>query len=277
MNKVASAELAVFRAGVWEYYAAHGRAMPWREDTRPYSILVSELMLQQTQVARVIPKFEAFIVAFPSIQSLAQAPLSRVLEQWIGLGYNRRARFLHLAAQAIVQQYGGQVPSERKQLEALPGIGPNTAGAILTYAFNQPVLFIETNIRTVYLHHFFAEEQAVDDKDILALLELTIDVQQPREWYWALMDYGTYLKTTGANNLARSKHYKKQTAFVGSLRQMRGAIVRQLRTGPLRQNELKREVAGDERFEPALSGLLRDGLVEQHDLCFYLTGHSGVR
>lgn len=264
-------EAKEFQAIVWKYYDNHGRTMPWRANTRPYYILVSELMLQQTQVSRVLPKFEHFIATFPDVQALACAPLAAVLSSWIGLGYNRRARFLHAAAQRIVEVYGGVLPTDREQLESLPGVGVNTAGAILTYAYNQPVLFVETNVRTVYLHHFFAEAEAVDDKDILQLLDQTMDKKRPREWYWALMDYGTHLKAVHGNNIARSKQYKKQSTFKGSARQMRGEIIRRLHERSQTATELETGL-NDPRVLPALESLKRDGLVQETKDLFHLTG-----
>ena len=136
------------------------RDMPWRQDTRPYYVLVSELMLQQTQVDRVIPKFLAFITQFPDEKVLAGALLADVLKQWQGLGYNRRAKFLYESAKAVVVL--GAFPDDEAGLLKLPGVGKNTAGAILAYAYNQPGLFIETNIRAVYIHHFFAPQGFTD-------------------------------------------------------------------------------------------------------------------
>lgn len=232
------------------------RTMPWREDTRPYYVLVSELMLQQTQVARVIPKFEAFIERLPDEKSLAEASLADVLKLWQGLGYNRRARFLHETAKRIVDL--GSFPDIFAELVKLPGVGKNTAGAILAYSFNRSNIFVETNIRTVYIHHFFADNFSVDDKEIIELLEQTIDQKHPREFYWALMDYGSWLKANGVRNISVSKHYKKQAPLKGSLREMRGMIIKALsQTSPV---DLK-SLAGDERFLSALEGLKRDGLV----------------
>lgn len=239
------------------------REMPWRSDTRPYYVLVSELMLQQTQVGRVIPKFEAFIRRFPDEKTLADAPLANVLRLWQGLGYNRRAKYLHDAAKMIVDTYGSVFPAGETELLRLPGVGKNTAGALQTYAFNSPSIFIETNIRTVYIHHFFADDFAVSDKQITQLLEVTIDHEHPREFYWALMDYGTWLKQNGVKNNARSKHYKKQPALAGSVREMRGRIIAALQTTDLSGAKLAATVCADDRYETALNGLRRDGLVEQ--------------
>lgn len=235
------------------------RDMPWRQDTQPYYVLVSELMLQQTQVERVKPKFTAFIEAFPDERALASASLAEVLVLWQGLGYNRRAKFLHEAAKSVVIR--GAFPSTEKDLLALPGVGKNTAGAIRAYAYNQPALFIETNVRTVYFHHFFADGELVDDRQIMSLLEATLDKEAPREFYWALMDYGTYLKRSGVGRITQSRHYKKQSALKGSVREVRGQIIRQLTVQDLSLEQLKKEVDHDMRFMPALEGLVRDGLV----------------
>src|SRR6185437_9030478 len=156
-----TAAIQRFMAQLTAYYEAHGRHdLPWRLPAPdgsfdPYKILVSEVMLQQTQVGRVLPKYQQFLSRFPDVKSLATAPLGDVLKMWNGLGYNRRAKFLWLAAQKIVDGFGGVFPSDVQQLELLPGVGANTAGAIRVYAFNKPAIFIETNIRTVYIHHFF--------------------------------------------------------------------------------------------------------------------------
>jgi A/G-specific adenine glycosylase len=247
------------------------RTMPWREDTRPYYVLVSELMLQQTQVDRVIPKFEAFIERFPDVASLATAPLADVLTLWSGLGYNRRAKFLHESAKKIMSEFQGNFPETKAELLLLPGVGEGTSGAILAYAFNQPVVFIETNVRTVYFHHFFTEGEKVSDAELAVLVEETLDYEHPREFYWALMDYGTWLKKNGAGKITQSKHYKRQSALKGSVREVRGQIVRRLTLGGADIKVLQQDVVLDERFQPALDGLLRDGLVEQTGDLFHLT------
>lgn len=247
------------------------RPMPWRDDVRPYYILVSELMLQQTQVARVAPKFEAFIAAFPDTKALSRAPLSAVLALWSGLGYNRRAKFLHAAAQMVEAEFGGQLPRTIRELQTLPGVGPNTAGAIMTYAYNQPVAFIETNVRTVYLHHFFADTPEVTDKEIHALLEVTLPTHHPREFYWALMDYGSWLKARGVRNNAQSKHYKKQSPLEGSLRQMRGWLLRDLAFGSEAMSVLLERYGDDARFLPALEALEAEGFLRTTALQVNLT------
>lgn len=248
--------------------------MPWRDDTRPYYVLVSELMLQQTQVDRVIPKFTAFVAVFPDERALARASLHEVLQLWQGLGYNRRAKYLHDAAKKIVDEYEGVFPSEKDTLLSLPGVGPNTAGAILNYAYAVPTPFIETNVRTVYFHHFFPEGEVVSDTELLALVEATIDVEQPREFYWALMDYGSWLKRQGAGRLRQSAHYKKQSPLKGSVREVRGQIIRELTTGPRRHADLAVRYKDDERFPVALQGLIRDRLVARDGAWVRVTEHD---
>lgn len=245
--------------------------MPWRADTRPYYVLVSELMLQQTQVDRVIPKFNAFIAAFPNEEALARASLADVLVLWQGLGYNRRAKYLHDAAKMVANDYNGVFSTTYDELVRLPGVGPNTAGAIMTYAYNQPTVFIETNVRTVYFEHWFAQEDSVSDTELRTVVEATLDHEHPREFYWALMDYGSWLKKQGAGRLHQSKHYKKQSALKGSVREIRGQIVRVLSAGDLSLEGLQQEVIHDERFDAALSGLLSDGLVSQTSGVLHLT------
>lgn len=244
------------------------RDMPWRQDTRPYYVLVSELMLQQTQVDRVVPKFEAFIAAFPNEQALADASLADVLRLWQGLGYNRRAKFLHEAAKKIVAL--GAFPQSEAGLVLLPGVGKNTAGALLAYAYNYPAIFIETNVRAVYIHHFFADQDAVDDKQIRELLEQTVDHEHPREFYWALMDYGSWLKKQGVKP-GRSKHFVKQSALKGSVREVRGQIVAFLATNDFTELELRAAVQADDRFDQALAGLIRDGLIAKTGTKLHLT------
>lgn len=258
-------QMGEFRQVVWEFYWAHGRhGLPWRQFEPdgvldPYKVLVSEVMLQQTQVSRVIPKFQAFVRQFPTVQSLATAPLSDVLRAWNGLGYNRRAKFLWQAAGKIVADFDGRIPERIEDLVTLPGIGRNTAGAIVAYAYNKPVVFIETNIRTVFIYHFLADEQEVTDKEIADLVAATLP-DNAREWYWALMDYGTYLKQTVGNVSKQSKHYSRQSAFEGSRRQVRGQVLRILSAKPHKEPSLAQLIA-DTRLPEVLEDLEREGLI----------------
>lgn len=252
-----------FQELIWEKGRELYRDMPWRQNTTPYYVLVSEIMLQQTQVDRVIPKFSEFITRFPTIEALAGASLSDVLIVWSGLGYNRRAKYLHEAAQKIVADFCGTIPEELNQLITLPGVGPNTAGAILAYSFNQPVPFIETNIRTVYFHHFFADQQSVSDKELRDIIAKTVDHEHPREWYWVLMDYGAFLKKQGAGRLNQAAGYRKQAPLKGSVREVRGMILKALRAGEVSRRDLAAAMPADDRFVQALDVLLSEGLIDQ--------------
>ncbi len=262
-----------FNEMLWDYYAKNARdSLPWRlpepdGSFSPYKILVSEIMLQQTQVTRVIEKYNSWLQRFPDFQTLAKAPFSDVLTAWLGLGYNRRAKFLHKCAKQVVAQ--GGLPKNQKELTQLKGIGPNTAGAIMAYAYNHPVVFIETNIRTVFLHHFFADQTGVSDTELLEIIATCIDKEHPREWYWALMDYGTYVKQTVGNTSRNSKHYAKQSTFSGSKRQLRGQILREVAAcGSVSQAELTKHIA-DDRLNGALKDLVSEGLLSEKQGRFY--------
>ena len=216
--------IKAFQTEVWKYYKTHKRDLPWRKTKNPYRILVSEVMLQQTQVERVKVYYTAFLKKFPDIETLAQAKLSEVLTMWKGLGYNRRAVNLKKCAEEIVNA-GGKFPKEFPALLALPGIGPSTAGALMNFSYNIPTAFIETNIRSVYLHFFFKNKTGIDDKEIFKLVEKTQDMKNSREWYYALYDYGVMLKKTIGNPNIRSKHHKKQSTFKGSNRELRAKML----------------------------------------------------
>ncbi len=227
-KKLSPQQVEQFQFFIWQFYKEQGRPFAWRETKNPYHILVSEIMLQQTQTHRVAPKYELFISEFPDFQSLAQAGLRDLLSAWQGLGYNRRALALQKTAQKVMNEFGGQLPDDPEVLVTFSGIGPNTAGSICAFAFNKPVVFIETNIRTVFIHLFFKDRDEVHDKELLPLIEQTLDYENPREWYYALMDYGVFLKKQLPNPSRKSKHHTKQSKFEGSDRQIRGMILRLL-------------------------------------------------
>jgi A/G-specific adenine glycosylase len=247
-------------------YRLSGRKFPWRETTDPYHILVSEIMLQQTQVGRVMEKFPRFLSAFPDFPALAGAPLSAVLAQWQGMGYNRRAIALRKCAIRVMEEYGGKLPDDPEVLSTFPGIGKATASSICAFAFNRPVVFIETNIRRVFIHCFFMDGETVDDSAILPLVEATLYHKDPREWYNALMDYGTELKSQVKNPNRRSTRYTKQPAFEGSDRQVRGSILRLLLSGKrLTDEAIIRHIGDDhERTLRIISDLEREGFIVRH-------------
>lgn len=252
-----------FQQTVWDYFEDQGRSeLPWRLNTSPYSIFVSEIMLQQTQVDRVVSKFNQFTTELPDWQALAQARTTQVIKLWQGLGYNRRALWLQEAAQRVNNDFGGNLPSDFETLHTLKGIGANTAGSIMAFAFNKPVVFIETNIRRVYIYHFFKKQTDLTDQDILKLVDATLATNMPRQWYWALMDYGSYLAKTVPNPNRKSKHYTRQSKFEGSLRQIRGEVIRELSANPKTAGELRTKIS-DQRLAQVLDTLLREKFIDQ--------------
>ena len=252
-----------FRKKVLGHYARHGRDLPWRKRVTPYRVLVSEIMLQQTQVERVITKYAEFLAVFPDFPSLAKAPTAKLLKLWSGLGYNRRALALKALAQAVVEKHRGRLPPDPDVLVTLPGIGPYTAGAIAAFAFNKPVLFLDTNIRRVFIHEFFHDRRNIRDNELLPLMRRTLDVKDPRTWYNALMDYGALLKREQGNPNRRSAHYSRQSPFAGSNRQVRGGILKLLVDGPaLTPSQIVRRSGGDgERVTKNLEQLVREGFI----------------
>src|SRR3989338_11018876 len=238
MSSINSKKISEFRRTVWKYYNENGRHdLPWRKTKDPYRILVSEVMLQQTQVARVLKKNNKLKKRFPPARARAKASLADVLKIWSGLGYNRRAKYLHDTAKQLMLFSRGRVFIASDELQKLPGIGPYTRAAVRVFAFNEPDILIETNIRAAYIHHFYPFRTRrvlnglISDKEILLLAQKAAKGQDPRKWHWALMDYGAHLKRSGVRNNSRSAHYTKQSKFEGSLRQVRGAILKALARG----------------------------------------------
>lgn len=257
---------------VWAYYQKFGRTFTWRQYFHPYYILVSEIMLQQTQTFRVEPKFNQFIKKFPDFSALADASTVDLLSAWQGLGYNRRALALRTIAQTVMSDYKGKLPDEPQDLLVFKGIGPNTAGSICAFAFNKPTVFIETNIRAVYIHHFFHEDEMVHDKLLLPLIAKTLDKKQPRTWYYALMDYGVMLKKKYKNPAKKSKHHAKQSTFKGSDRQVRGKILRILTNSFQIDMMQLQELVNIEpqRLTKILNDLVDDGFIQYSSECISL-------
>ena len=293
-----------FQKIILAWYKKNRRDLPWRRTKDPYKILVSEVMLQQTQVTRVIPKYEEFLKAFPTLEKLAKAPNKKLLKVWAGLGYWRRAKYLKeatktiLAARATNSQTSprrrfGTVPAQRdkspraqtpksrrdfegrsfgtslpEQLQKLPGIGPYTARALACFAFGSTEAFLDTNIRRVYLHFFFPKRKGVIDSEILKIAQKAVWAKNPREWHYALFDYGAQvLKNKKINK--RSKHYHKQSKFEGSFRSFRTKIMRFLldqQNQTATKSRIKRflkEAQSPYVPEKVLAALEKDGLVKK--------------
>lgn len=274
--KLTADQILEFQKKVYDYYNKNRRDFAWRNDITEYKVFISEVMLQQTQTSRVIFKFEQWIQRFPTLESVAIATQHEILSTWQGLGYNRRGINLARAAQMILQEFHGKLPRDLENLQKLPGIGPNTAGSISAFAFNLPVVFIETNIRTVFLYEFFKDQESVSDKEILNLVKQTLDYKNSRDWYYALMDYGVYLKKELKVNNKKSKHYTKQSKFEGSKRQVRGSIIRILsKMKKLREEDLfmlvEQEIPeNNHSVEQVIEDLLSEKLIFKEKNNFYL-------
>jgi A/G-specific adenine glycosylase len=256
-----------FRNIICRYYEQHARdALPWRKTHDPYCILVSEIMLQQTQVDRVLTKYPVLIKKYPNVQSLARARLRSLYAVWQGMGYNRRALALKRFATIIIKApYHGTIPYSVEELVGLPGVGKATAGAVAAFAFNKPVPFIETNIRRVFIHFFFRDETSVSDKEIVPLIEKTLPKKDPRTWYYALMDYGSALGRIGKNPNLKSSGYSRQKSFTGSNRQVRGQILKLFMKQPaMSGNEIIKSVsAPPDRVTLNLSRLQKEGFIKK--------------
>lgn len=255
--------VALFRSVVYDRYRRHPRPLPWRNVSDPYAILVSEVMLQQTRVERVLEKYHPFLDLFPDFVTLAAAPLSAVISAWQGLGYNRRAVALKRCAEAVTERFAGRLPEEPEILQTLPGIGPYTAGAIAAFAYDRPSPFIETNIRSLFIHTFFPDQNKVHDRELLPLVAAVMDHEHPRQWYYALMDLGATLKKTDGNPSRRSAHHTTQSPFEGSNRQLRSRILRTILASP---GITLPAIALELRAEPAeveanLNRLAREGFI----------------
>src|SRR3990170_6812308 len=264
-RNLTSDEVRKFQNMIYRYYRKHRRNLPWRLTSDPYHILVSEIMLQQTQVQRVMGKYEQFTRIFPGFPSLTRSPLRLILKEWQGLGYNRRAIALKRIAQRVVKEFHGNLPASVETLTTFPGIGKATASAIAAFAFHAPTVFIETNIRRVFIHCFFHDKSNIKDAEILPLVEKTLDTSNPREWYYALMDYGVMLKKEYENPNRRSAHYQKQSPFQGSNRQVRGMILKVLtRESCISEPEIVQKLQIiPEKVKKNLNQLLKEGFIKR--------------
>ncbi len=260
-----------FKNEILDFYQKNKRQFPWRDTADPYRILVSEVMLQQTQAGRVVEKYNSFIRTFPDFQSLTQASLQEVLRIWQGLGYNRRGIALKRIAEIVIEKYKGKLPDTISALDELPGIGEATASSISAFAWNKPTIFIETNIRRVYIYFFFKNKENINDRDIVKLVEETLDEKNPREWYYALMDYGAMLKGKVPNPNRQSAHYTKQSKFKGSNREVRGAILKFINEkGKVSQKQILTLPFSREFIEKNIVVLEREGFLSKNKKTIFI-------
>ena len=262
--------IADFQHMILEWGRHNRRDMPWRDTRDPYKILVSEVMLQQTQVSRVLPKYEKFLREFPTLEALASSSQSNLLRTWQGLGYWNRALRLRDAARMVVNEFGGQFPRDPATLKKLPGVGPYTAGAVACFAFGSAEPFLDTNIRRVYLFFFFPGEDDVPDGRIMETARQAVWIDDPREWGYALFDYGATEPRDRTIN-RRSRHYSRQSAFEGSFRSFRTQALRHVlaqEDATISRMELEQFVGtllenGDFSYTPqeVVSALVQDGLL----------------
>jgi A/G-specific adenine glycosylase len=273
-GNLAPQTIAAFRQAIYARYQANPREMPWRATADPYRILVSEIMLQQTRVERVLTKYGQFLAAFPTIPDLAAAPLAELLRVWQGLGYNRRAIALKRCAEQIMASHGGRLPDSISGLESLPGIGPYTARAVAAFAYGKAEPLIETNIRTVFIHLFFLGQEGIADSRLMPLVAATLDRGNPREWYYALMDYGVMLKQLHPNPSRRSSHHSRQSPFKGSNRELRSAMLRTILDQPgITPARLSRQLASPaETVLKNLAALEREGFIDRAGRRFRICG-----
>ncbi len=249
-----------FQEHIWRWYTRHRRDLPWRPpfslnqkkiskdwcEEHTYEIFISEIMLQQTQVDRVIPFFERFISELPDWEALAQCPQPKLLRLWKGLGYNRRALNTKKAALHILKEHKGNLPTDRESLKRIPNVGEYTSAALMNFAHSIPTALIETNVRTVFFHHLFPNQSDISDTQIMKKVEATFKKDTPREWMYALMDYGSHLRSEGVKITSKSKHYTKQSTFKGSKREVRGKILEILLHEPKLKVEILEQKIADE-------------------------------
>jgi A/G-specific adenine glycosylase len=252
-------EIDAFQRHILDWYEVFKRDLPWRCDPDPYHVLVSEVMLQQTQVDRVIPKYLAFLERFPTLSVLAEASTADVLRQWQGLGYNRRALNLRRAAEVAVREHGGRLPPSVEVLESLPGIGKYTARAVASFAFGIQVPVVDTNVRRV-LSDWVGRE--LTDRETWELAQRVLPEGRAADWNSAMMDYGALVKKATPR-----KTGVKPEPFGSTNRFWRGRIVDALREAPVLSMEGLLEALpypnrDEERVRGLVLALHEEGLLQ---------------
>lgn len=271
-----------FLTSTFSWYEKHKRILPFRNTTNPYKIMISEFMLQQTQVSRVLPKYDAFLKTFPTIKDLANAKLSTVLTYWTGLGYNRRAKFLFESAKIISSSKNGLFPETKEELLTLPGFGEYTASAVCAFAYNQDVVVIDANILLVCNNVF-----GLTKEEIPFFIKEILPKGKARDFYNALMDIGARYFQKGKifdseypfkdfcksynNKEVPSLKKQKQSSFLGSNRFYRGQLLKMLID---KKTLLKKEIAAFQeavQYNKAISELKKEGFVVEDDSAIYLS------
>lgn len=263
--KLSTRRIASFQKKILIWWNMNRRDLPWRHTRDPYKIMVSEVMLQQTQVSRVLAKYTEFIEVFPTVKSLAQARPAHVLRIWKGMGYNRRALYLQRAAKVIVGEYHGKFPVSERELVKLPGLGIYTARALLVFAYQQEVPLVDTNIRQIIIHFFF-KDQPQKESAVEVVARQLVPIGKSWEWHQALMDYGA-LELQKVNG-KRKTFIKNVKPFKESNRYYRGRIIDRLREGDMKENELLRELSVTYTkpvtfLRIIITSLINDGLIER--------------
>ena len=269
--------LSAFSSHIHDFYDSWGRSFAWRETTDPYRILLSEVMLQQTQTARVEPKYELFLSLWPGFEALAKAPLEELLFHWKGLGYNRRALNLRKSAQ-MTEMWGWTIPADEKTIRSLPGVGKATAAAVMAFCYQKQSIYLETNIRRVLLYSFYPDQDAVKDAELEVLLFRLAEKQADmKRWYYALMDYGVLLKYLVPNANQRSAHYSRQSRFENSNRQIRGQLIHLLcDTGEKSEEQICSLLShfSEERILNSLEQLKKEGFVAEESKIYKIAAES---
>lgn len=264
--RLSKTQIIGFQRKILTWWQKNKRDLPWRHTYDPYKILVSEIMLQQTQVSRVLPVYTAFLAKFPSVVHLSHASPAVILRAWKGMGYNRRALYLKKTAEVVVRSFGGIFPSDETSLRTLSGVGLYTARAIQVFAFQKDVAMVDTNIRKIITHFFFRD---TPQKEVIILDTARQLVPKGRSWQWhqALMDYGALGMTKVASSAIRHRGENKSTIpFKVSDRYFRGKIIDDLRTEPIRISTLRKKYIHmfsltDERMSVLFDRLTKDGLI----------------
>jgi A/G-specific adenine glycosylase len=267
IRKISSEHIMRFQKKVFLFYKKNKRDLPWRKTTDPYKILLSELMLQQTQVKRVVVYYEKWIARWPTIHTFASAALPEVLQMWMGLGYNTRAISLHKTAKKIVALFDGDVLRAMQQYKELPGIGKYTSHAVRIFSTNADLVTVDTNIRRIFISEFDLPEN-ISEHELWLLAEKCRPVGKSREWHNALMDYGALYLTAHKTGIRPTT---QQTQFEGSNRQIRAQILRHVLEKPMTGKELTQTLKIDQgRLGPILEKMINQHILMKKNNTYLL-------